>query len=384
MVKKRNPKKFILPHTDAKLKLYTEYLKRYLRILSVSGYFDKINIFDIFCGTGIYEDGKKGSPVLAFDIIKNLIDELNSKKIKCPIINLIINDGEKTNVEKVKSHLDKINTPKICNVEYFGLDSNEMISNTIKKISKQSSNEKNILFIDPYGYKEIHKDDLLNLLKYKNTEIILFLPISHMHRFKGIALKDFNNKSYEKLRIFLKDFFDSKHNIYLNKNLKIQEFIKYISDAFRFKDKNLELYTTSFYIQRDKSNYNAIFFITPNLLGYERIIDVKWDLDYRKGEGFRLNDKPSLFDKEPFRELEKPITLLFNDGEIKNNIDLYLVTLFCEHPIKHTNDLIKIWKSESKIEVRNIDNNKVNNRGTYLNYKEYKSGKPKVNFKLLK
>jgi three-Cys-motif partner protein len=48
---------------------------------------------------------------------------------------------------------------------------------------RKYGNEKGIIFIDPYGYKEINILDIKDLLKTKKTEILLFLPISFMYRF---------------------------------------------------------------------------------------------------------------------------------------------------------------------------------------------------------
>ena len=70
MKKNSQVKTHILPHTRAKLELYEKYLNRYLAILSRSQWISKINIYDIFCGTGIYKDGKAGSPIIAFNLIE--------------------------------------------------------------------------------------------------------------------------------------------------------------------------------------------------------------------------------------------------------------------------------------------------------------------------
>ncbi len=58
----KNVKNNVLPHTQAKLDLYKTYLKIYFSVLGNVSFVKKINIFDIFCGTGIYDDGKIGSP----------------------------------------------------------------------------------------------------------------------------------------------------------------------------------------------------------------------------------------------------------------------------------------------------------------------------------
>ena len=62
-------------HSQAKVKFYEEYLTRYLRILYKSSYIKRINIYDIFCGAGVYDDGKEGSPIVAYKAIKEVFYE---------------------------------------------------------------------------------------------------------------------------------------------------------------------------------------------------------------------------------------------------------------------------------------------------------------------
>lgn len=67
---KKNVKTNLLNHSEAKVKLLSEYLKRYLNIISNDGYTEKINIYDLFCGQGLYEDGGEGSPLVALRKVK--------------------------------------------------------------------------------------------------------------------------------------------------------------------------------------------------------------------------------------------------------------------------------------------------------------------------
>ena len=67
-----DPQKNLLLHSKAKVDFYKKYLEKYLGILFQSTYIEEINIYDLFCGIGIYENGKKGSPIVAFECIKNL------------------------------------------------------------------------------------------------------------------------------------------------------------------------------------------------------------------------------------------------------------------------------------------------------------------------
>lgn len=70
----------MLIHSEAKVEFFKKYLERYLRILYLAPSVDEINIFDVFCGTGIYDNAKKGSPIVAFDVIKNLRNEYGFNK----------------------------------------------------------------------------------------------------------------------------------------------------------------------------------------------------------------------------------------------------------------------------------------------------------------
>ncbi len=54
---KKDVKTNLLNHSEAKVRILGEYLKRYLNIISNDGYTQLIKIFDLFCGEGIYENG---------------------------------------------------------------------------------------------------------------------------------------------------------------------------------------------------------------------------------------------------------------------------------------------------------------------------------------
>ena len=67
---KKNVKNNLLDHSEAKVKLLGEYLKRYLNIISNDGYTQKIHIHDLFCGPGEFEDGGEGSPIVTLRQVK--------------------------------------------------------------------------------------------------------------------------------------------------------------------------------------------------------------------------------------------------------------------------------------------------------------------------
>ena len=60
----------LLNHSEAKVKLFGDYIQKYLNIICNDGYTKAIHIIDLFCGPGIYENGGEGSPIIALKKVK--------------------------------------------------------------------------------------------------------------------------------------------------------------------------------------------------------------------------------------------------------------------------------------------------------------------------
>lgn len=383
MKKTVDSKKTMLIHSQAKVEFFKTYLERYLRILYLAPNIDEINIFDVFCGTGIYENGKKGSPIVAFDAIKKLRDEQGFNKR----INLIVNDSKERKVLTVRDYIDS-NNKNYCNIGYHNQPAELMFEEVIKQIKRQGRNSRNLIFIDPYGYKEIKKATLERLLENERTEIILFLPISQMQRFTATALES-ELEPYKPLRNFVDSFFEENHPIRKQYVSAIQ-YIDYLKEKLRFG----KYFSASYYIERDESSYYGLFFISPHIYGIQKILEVKWALDEEGGKGFRQPEsQSSLFaqqDKElakndNYERLEKVLKSSLQTP--KNNWELYEIILENEFLPKHANEIFRNWQDNLKnFSVIEIDTRKPAKRNSfYVNWDNYKNNtiNPKVIFKLL-
>ena len=390
MKAKNNVKNTLQIHSHAKVEFYQTYLERYLRILCLSPHINNINIYDVFCGMGIYEDGGKGSPIVAFDSIKNYYFECkNSGKLINTKISLKINDLEKEKIEKVKSYIDSKNN-QYCNVSYFNKDINEMYEIVLNEIKSTSSNTRNLIFIDPYGYKDIKKELLFNLMKNGKTEIILFLPISHMYRFTSFAINsdDFRTQ-YEPLRNFVNSFFpDKNHPIRTNKVADVMDYINNITIALRDINK---YYSTSYFIERDKTNHFALFFMSSHILGFEKILDVKWELDEQSGRGFKIPSNQGDLFAEFFAEeiqaqnAEKLENAILNNLKLNSmtNNDMYRFVLLQEFKCKHANDILNKLQKEGRIIVTDLGTGKRARKGSfYLTYDNYHNNSPKIKIEI--
>lgn len=359
--KNTNVKNTLQIHSQAKVEFYKAYIKRYLRILNLASYINNINIYDVLCGMGIYEDGGKGSPIVAFDAIKELSNEQSLKNIS-----LVVNDKNVKRIDVIKNYIDCQND-QICNMRYFNKDVDEMFKIVVGEINSFKSDTRNLIFIDPYGYKRIRKETIYALMKSKKTEIILFLPISHMHRFTQAAVNDDITKQYKPLRDFVFSFFDENHIIRTDKT-SVLDYINYIKVALRFND---EFFTSSYFIERDAVNKFALFFISFHRYGYEKILEVKWLLDDDYGNGFRRPQEPGLFDefeKEESQLRTKEIVkkLIWNALITpKTNKELYLLLLNNEFLPTHGTRVLKELQCEERIEVFDIEKNKVARKGSF-------------------
>jgi three-Cys-motif partner protein len=372
-----------LPHSQAKLDFYKDYLKRYIPILRLAKFTTSINIFDVFCGTGIYENGAKGSPILAFEAIKKSSDNISGFNTQLTPINLFINDLETNKIEQVKEYFQN-ETKNVCKLEFQNKDAVEFLSDINLKITTQTSKDRNLILIDPYGYKNIKKEYIEQLISNKrNTEIILFLPISQIYRFTGKVLNN-EDSNVKALQEFIESFFpDKTHPIYKNQLTDEKVLIEYIREALTIEN---NFFSTSYYIQRDnKNHFYALFFITPSIYGLEKILEVKWSLNEEHGEGFEQPKQMlSLFadqeresvKQEQYRKLEQILINYISANRTVTNNQIYELTLRSMYLKKHANQILSNLQKDGKIDIK-LQNN-ARKGYFYLGYDYFKKNTIKI------
>src|SRR3990172_1141717 len=94
--------KLMLEHSQAKVQLYGSYLSKYLRVISQDKHTTDIHLYDLFCGEGIYEDGGKGSPIIALDEIKKFYGSATGN---VPAIHVTFNDIDEKVIDALNENL---------------------------------------------------------------------------------------------------------------------------------------------------------------------------------------------------------------------------------------------------------------------------------------
>lgn len=380
MAKKQTSKDVMLAHSKAKVEYYQKYLACYLSIMSVAKKIDEVNVFDVFCGRGVYADGELGSPIRSVQTAREVRRNHPSNKF----FNFYFNDVEEAYVRRVKSYIDE-NIPDnkdFCHITYLNAPAELLFEKIGRFLANTSFSTKNFLFVDPYGYKDINRHTIQRLMCNQNTEMLLFLPISFMHRFTHYAFNVDANNGALRLREFIEQFFPADHKVRSEEPMDVKEYIEALVDAFSFGGR---YYTTSYFIERDSRNYFALFAICNNLLGLEKAVETKWKLDEQDGKGFHLPDadtEPDLFSElfmeenrqEHYEELKALlISFLMGRKGGRSNGEMYEFVLRHGYLPKHANAVLRQLQDNNLINVKLFGTGKeARKHSFYINYNDSK------------
>ncbi|MFH1049328.1 MAG: three-Cys-motif partner protein TcmP [bacterium] len=369
-------------HTQAKLELYNNYLEKYLRILSFSPYVNKIIIFDLFSGSGIYDDGTLGSPMIAYEAISNTQKLLNESKRPNKDIQLFINDNDILCYEKLKNNINKLRDIEKLKIHIDNKKFSEIIVKIIDFLSNIDNKTRVIIFLDPFGYKDIDIRKIEEMLSNEKTEVFLFLPTSDIRRFIKPAIKS-NKPEYEPLNKLLKDLFVLNNHV-----INIDDDISFINSIRLALNFRLKYYSSSHYLQKENKHYYSLFFITSHILGLEKFLETTYEKDPELGRGSRINSNKSLslFDMtnyNPFEsDIQNTLMKIIPKDKVISNRDLYEQILLNQYLPKFVEPLIEKQINNSiDIYDKNMKKLEKKPRSFYLKFDYFKESLPRIYFK---
>jgi len=359
----------MLEHSEAKVSLYGTYLATYLNILSRVPSIQRIFLFDLMCGEGIYENGGKGSPVIATEVIKN---HYFSNNQSCPNITLWFNDKEMSQIEKdiskvdrVKRVVERVHLPPNVTPKYF-MEDYDQIHPRALRLAKGTANSKSLFFIDPYGYKDISPLHIKETLEGGNSEVLLFLPISHMYRFAAKAMES-SFPGSAPLENFLRELFGAKQPRFQSP----LNFVEQTKAQFRALLSAMHIFVDTFTIERDNSNVYCLFFFTSHIRGYEKMLETKWALDSESGQGFRLQQGPQLFSAMELAGYPDKLYDFIASDSFRTNNDIHRFGLENGFLPKHSNRILRDWL-ETRLDFERfaLDSKPLRGKSTYIDNKD--------------
>ncbi len=326
------------PHTQEKLSVYKEYLINYLSVMCSVRHWNTA-VWEPFAGEGESTDKEKGSAMIAAETIK----DFRVKKDKD--IRLFLNE---LNPQKYQ-RLEKSMEPYSDFVGVFNMDAKDFLDEIIKFLSS-SRKIHSLIFIDPYGYTQYTKENLVRLLNLSRIDYLIFMPTSHIYRFHG---KEDNPARQFALDLGVKPGTLSKpdHDAFSAELLgKLKEIAK--SDyGYRYQLEN-----------RNGSSTHHLFFITKNRRGAEKFLEVKNKLKAQLTQQLTFFDFNEIEIKKDLSDmLQKPISnTKLSDEMIKKG---YLP--------KEINPLLKKMEKDGKLKIFLISPHSKRRKGSfYLNDKE--------------
>lgn len=359
--------KLMLDHSQAKVKLYGNYLAKYLRVIAQDRYTTRVHLYDMFSGEGVYESGENGSPIIALFKIGNFYDEFPSNDLK---IKITFNDIDKTVIEKLKENLKQAPNPQKCETRIF----NENYLNLLPKLNaeiKAFRNEKAVIFLDPKGYKEISIPQISELLNNK-TEVLVFLPVRDMYRFSNMKKENITS-AHEPLHKFINEIFsdtvpdfDSQWDFIQ----KAKEGLKKILPNF---------YVDTFTLEREQGQLFCLFFFTSHIYGFEKMLETKWEIDTEEGRMLRYEKTGLMFSGTDTLDYPNKLKNFLRDK--KSNAEVYDFSLHEGFLPKHTNDILNDLQKGGNLQVYNHDGTTAREGAFYINYQKYKEEPKKISIK---
>jgi len=361
----------LLPHSEAKVDLLKRYLGAYVGILANNSFTDAVEIYDYFCGVGIFGNEKHGSPVIITQVICDFLkaNPGNSTRFRCHF-----NDKDFAKIDALEATVTAIMPANEARIQVTFGNANylELLPKVIAH-QRSTRRTKFFHFIDPYGYKDVRWSQIRALLEGKDSEVLLFQPSSFLYRFKGKATTP------DALKEFMDELGDDSHwpeggDAWSHIESTTSLFRSHFTDGF----------VDSFTIQKNKGTIYCLFFFTSHIRGFEKMLEAKWTLNDSTGRGWHFDSAmgDDLFANKPtaqVKQLENLIHGLFAEYGSVTNAILYEQTLRAGFLPKHSKLIL-----EAMEKAGTLGKTPALKKGAFLiNYEDAVKNPRIINFSLL-
>jgi three-Cys-motif partner protein len=332
----------MLTHTERKVAIYAAYLDRYLQILTNVPFVKEIAIFEPFAGAGVYLDQRKGSARTAYEII---LQNRNSKRMT-----FFANELDSGKFQNLSSSMEPEDWVNLSNT-----DAKEFIEKIIP-IERRRRRHR-LFFIDPYGYTQIGKQDVDNVLALPDTEVLLFIPLSFIYRFfrnPGDVDVDQDVGQLGCIQRFLESYQLDKRNALDSSNA--ENFARVVKEGMES-----EALYVGYATLPAGSNCYALYFLGRHRYGMEKFLE-----------------SADAIEREYNRQLELQLIYPDNNELLKfialrrESDDIYEWSLRNNMPMRTLKRALKTFEDQEEIDIEVLDG-KRRQRGKFpLGHKEGK------------
>lgn len=360
-------------HSTAKVALFSDYLTRYLCVLGASGGIRRAHIYDLLCGEGQYDNGQHGSALLGLRSALTYIHDYPAHMLH---ITYTFNDQGVSDLVPGQAKIDRVKAlaaelvseagePPRLRTDFQQRAYLDIIPDVIRQVRQLPRTEKALVFIDPWGYKDIRATDLQALLEHGSAEIILFLPTSHIFRFGKPLERLAEERAYQRAikRLLVEVFPDAALRPDFNHPVpfinRLREGLQQVSGA---------KYSSRFVLQTASRNLFALFYFTSSLRGLEKMVEAQWKQDETTGTGFwqlRSHQTLPLYSGADQANFSAMVHEFLASTPNCTNDDLYEFTLRQGFLSRHTTEVLNRLSEQGRLVVIPNDPERPLRAGSY-------------------
>lgn len=308
-------------HTEAKHKILERYLDAWFGILGRSS--EDLVVIDGFAGSGRYEGGEPGSPLIMLDAYARRRDR---RELDVTVHYFFI-EADEPQADSLQQELDRRKMVADIVLEVINGDYDREFPKVLERVRQNWPRAPIFAFIDPFGGQ--HKQISLTneLLRLPRCEALVFVPIGHFGDFFET----------DDMRATLEAVFGPKifelgagMTAAARKRLLVGQLEERLQRSCQWV-RAFEL------VPKRGSRSYYLFFGTNSKTGLARMKEAMWALDRVGGQSFRDSTRTGqsvLFEAEP--DL-RPLRILLEehfDGQVFSIEDAECFTL-CETPFRH-------------------------------------------------
>ncbi|RTQ52379.1 three-Cys-motif partner protein TcmP [Hymenobacter gummosus] len=367
----QSTRQILAEHSAAKVNVLTYYLGIYLSILGKVPAIRRVHLFDLMCGEGEYADGRQGSALAGPQQVLRYFTDYPNESLH---VTYILNDAGMSDIDPSRRKIDRVEErvsqlvfpatpdgqPRIT-LHYRALPCDRVMQQAIDRVQRLSAfEEKALLFIDPWGYKDIRIADLRAALVGGQSEVLLFLPTEMMYRFANKAYHD-DFSGGEALQQWLKEVFPEQLPRFAN----VHDFINQL--RHRLQNRLEVPYSSRFTLETAGHNTYSLFFFTSNRRGLEKMLEAQWMQDPTAGSGHRLEQTFTLFKPGELENYPAKLVAYLAAAPSRTNEDLLEFGLAEGFLPKHTNEVLRKLQATGRLHVSASDGQNMRKGAFYLN-----------------
>jgi len=273
------------PHTLAKHRILSNYLKAWMPILANSrnvpdGKPPEILFIDGFAGPGVYEGGEDGSPVIA---LKTALD--HSRSFSVPVSFLFIEQDDErfarlvSALEGLKPRIEE--SPNVRLLPPYHGDCGRKLNELLDTYKAQRRDfGPALVFLDQFGYSKVPMDLIGRIMSQPRCEVFAYMNWNRLNPYFTDETKwptitrAFGSEAWKSCLSF-------------KGGRRDEEFLKSYSEQLRTAGKSDYVWHFAMCGEGDQLLY-WLFFCTNNLLGLKEMKKAMFSVD--ESGGFRFSD----------------------------------------------------------------------------------------------